>query len=149
MASVAAALLASWDADVTAGARAVFDDYRSRVQADPATPRDTGALAAGIDFPGGIQGSPASGTLSQDLVSTAVTEAGADLGTILDRSTGRVVTAASKGKRAFGPIRPPLGGNRSFIRQFRVTTAHVGWWDKANNEQHWSRAADQLARFGL
>lgn len=142
-------LLAEWDRDVAAGARAVFDDFRDRARTAPATPRDTGRLADGIDFPDGVRGRPASAqVIYADMVSTAVTDRGADYGTILDRSTGRLVEAADYGHTAFGPIRPPVGG-RSFLRRFRVTTEHVGWWDAVTTEAIWAQSVRVLDRFNL
>lgn len=142
--SFAAELLAEFDADVAAGAEAVFTDYRDLVRAAPTTPRASGNLAAGIEIDP-IETSPAGA--STDLKSTATTESGADYGTILDRSTGRVVEAADYGHRAFGPI--AAAGGPSFIRRFRVTTAHVGWWEQSANEILWAQSAAALDRYNL
>jgi hypothetical protein len=149
MASVQAQLLAEFDADLLAGAAAVADDYVQRVRSSSATPRDTGKLADGIiaDPPRG-----STGRVTVTVRSTRRSDAGADIGTILDQSTGRLVTAESKGHRAFGPIRPPVpvaGGSTAWLPHFRVTTAHVGWWEAANPEATLRTASQQLARFDL
>lgn len=149
MASVEVELLAEFDRDLAAGVRAVADDYVQRVRSSSATPRDTGALADGIiaDPPRG-----SAGRIRVTVRSTRKSDAGADVGTILDRSTGRLVEAKSYGYRAFGPIRPPVptrNGPTSWLPQFRVTTEHVGWWEAANPESTLREASQQFARFDL
>ena len=138
-------LLAEFDRDLARGAQLVADDYVRRLRRDPDTPEDTGRLADGIkaDAPKG-----SAGRVLVTIRSTARSDAGADYGTILDRSTGRVVEAAAYGHRAFGPIRPPVGG-MSFLPRFRVTTKHVGWWERANRDRHLVEASQQLSTVNL
>lgn len=135
-------LLADFDRDLRRGAELVVEDYVARVQADTATPRDTGKLAAGIQQTG-QRFSP--GRVITDIASTFRSDDGADVGTILDLSTGRVVEASDYGHKAFGPF----AGSGIFRPRFRVTTAHVGWWKDANRDTHLRSASEQLARVNL
>lgn len=146
MADFRTQLLADFDRDLAAGAEAVFAEFVKTARADRATPKATGQLAAGIiaDRP-----SVRPGLVSATVRSTRRSDRGADIGTILDRSTGRLVEARSYGRQAFGPISPPLSSGREFIRAFRVTTKHVGWWDTVTRVEHLRAASQQLAKFDL
>lgn len=146
MVSFAAQLLADFDRDLENAARATTSSYVELVQQDRATPRDTGALAGGIKADP-LQVSP--GRISTLVKSTHQSDRGADVGTILDRSTGRLVEAKAYGHRAFGPISPPLPGGLEFIASFHVTTKHVGWWEQANKPSHLTQASKQMSRFDL
>ena len=143
-------LLADWDRDVRDGLGLVAETYVGLVRADPATPRDTGALADGIQSD---QPHHQVGRSTVDIRSTHRSDRGADVGTILDQSTGRRVDAEDYGHRAFGPFRKPVptraGGTTRFLASFRVTTAHVGWWETANRVQHLDRASHQLSKVDL
>lgn len=145
MADFADQLVAGFDRDLEAGWKLVVDTYVEAIKRDAATPRKTGGLAGDISA---VASRVNAGRATADINSTHRTERGADLGTILDRSTGRVVEASDYGKRAFGPINPPVGGLR-FLPRFKVTTAHVGWWTAANRAEHWRAALDQLAKVDL
>lgn len=139
-------LLADFDADLETGSRLASRRFVELVRSDRATPKNTGALGDGIEADRPTVGR---GVVSVEIRSTATTDAGADYGTILDRSTGRTVEAASYGHRAFGPITPPLSGGRQFIRSFRVTTKHVGWWDKSTRIELARRASDEFGKVDL
>lgn len=138
-------LLDEWDRDFRNGSEAVFDEYERIVQRDPDTPRDTGKLAAGI-----IQQnlSTSKDRATVQIVSTYRSPDGADVGTILDLSTGRVVKASEYGRRAFGPF-AGTRGPRTFTASFRVTTAHVRWWEKVNSVETWNRSLNQLDQYNL
>ena len=138
-------LLDEWDSDFRKGSEAVFDKYEQMVQKDPDTPRDTGKLAAGI-VQQNLRTSVDRATV--DIVSTRKSSSGADVGTILDQSTGRVVKASDYGRRAFGPF-SGTRGPRTFTASFRVTTAHVGWWEKVNGIDTWNAALTELDRYNL
>ena len=138
-------LLDEFDRDVRVGFERLVDDYVARVQRDPDTPKDTGKLAAGI-VARDIRNRP--GSASAEVASTRRSDAGADVGTILDRSTGRLVEASDYGKRAFGPFNGDRGP-RTFIPRFRVTTAHVGWWEQVNSAATFRSASDQLGTVDL
>ncbi len=138
-------LLAEWDRDFEKGSEAVFDEYVRLVQKNPKTPRDTGKLAAGI-IQQNFRSSKDRATV--DIVSTYRSPDGADVGTILDLSTGKLVKASDKGKRAFGPFKGTRGP-RTFTASFRVTTAHVGWWETVNDQTTWLTALDELDRYNL
>lgn len=143
--SFQAELLAEFDRDLQRGARLLSDDYTSRVQRSPATPRDTGKLAGGIRQ---TDIRTSRGRVEITIASTFRSDDGADVGTILDLSTGRLVKASDKGKQAFGPFAGSRGP-RTFIREFRVTTAHVGWWEKANTDTALRSASGVLASVNL
>lgn len=138
-------LLDEWDRDFRNGSELVFDEYVRLVQKDPDTPRDTGKLAAGI-IQQDLRTSKDRATV--DIVSTYRSPGGADVGTILDTSTGREIRAKDYGKRAFGPFRGTRGP-KTFTASFRVTTAHVGWWEKVNPESRWQIALQQLDKVNL
>lgn len=142
-------LLDQFDRDLRRGASLVADDYVTRVRNDRAVPRETGGLANGIkaDTP---KISPGRAIIT--ITSTHRSQAGADVGTILDQSTGRLIEAKDYGHKAFGPFRKPVRtklGSTRFLPRFRVTTAHVGWWEQANDPQHLRRAADRLTTVDL
>lgn len=143
-------LLAEFDRDLERGADLVNTEYVRLVQADPSTPRDSGALADGIEA---ARPSVTAGRVRTEVTSTYRAPGGADVGTILDQSTGKLVTARSKGKRAFGPFAKPVptrgGGTTRFLPEFHVTTKHVGWWENANDEAHWRAAVNQLSKVNL
>lgn len=144
--SFARQLLDDFDRDLERGARLMFDEFVRLAQADRATPRATGALADGIRRePVDVR----PGRVTTLVQSTARAGSGADYGSILDQSTGRTVQADSYGHRAFGPISPPLSGGRQFVREFRVSTKHVGWWDEATRIDHLRTAARQLGKVDL
>lgn len=136
-------LLADFDRDLETGVRLFARRFVDLVQADRATPRASGDLADGIRADRVRVGR---GEASVEIASTATSRDGADYGTILDRSTGRTVKAVSYGHTAFGPIK---GGDREFIRSFRVTTKHVGWWAKATRDELVGRASEQFGRVDL
>lgn len=138
-------LLSDFDRDLDNAAAAATDEFVRLTRRDPATPKDTGRLGDGIR-PDPPQRRP--GSISVDVRSTATSETGADYGTILDRSTGRRVDAADYGHQAFGPFSKPVGGRR-FVRSFKVTTEHVGWWEQATRNDHMRAASEQFARFDL
>ena len=145
MTSVERELLADWDRDFRRGSEAVFDEYERLVQQNRVTPRDTGKLAAGITQQG-LRLSKDRSTV--DIVSTYRSPNGADVGTILDLSKGKLVKASDYGHRAFGPFQGTRG-RRTFAASFRVTTKHVGWWEKVNDTATWTAAVDQLDRVNL
>lgn len=138
-------LLADFDADLRRGASAVFDEYVEAVQTDPAMPFDEGRLQEGIVAVDRVH---RPGRSSAVVTSTARSDAGADYGTILDLSTGKLVKASSYGHRAFGPFKKPWNGTR-FLPHFRVTTKHVGWWKKVNSPANLADALRVLERFRL
>lgn len=138
-------LLREFDKDFGRGSDAVLKEYRLAVQTDPATPLDTGRLMDGLVYKNRVL---RPGFVSAELTSTARSDEGADYPTILDLSTGRRVEAKNYGHRAFGPFKKPWNGTR-FLSSFRVTTKHVGWWDKVNNAGNWADAVRLLDRFRL
>lgn len=147
--SLAKELVAEFDSDFAAGARFVFGDYRDRVRAHPAVPEDTGKLKRNLTLVGERV---RNGLATVELKALARSASGADYPTILDTSTGRLVKASSYGHRAFGPFRRPVptsAGPTRFLSQFRVTTLHVGWWDKVNDPRAWLASAGKLERFNL
>lgn len=149
MGTFKADLLAEFDRDVKRGHQLVTDAYAARVRAHPAMPRDEGTLAKGVklDDP-----SHRPGLASTELRSTARSADGADYGTILDTSTGKLVEASSYGHKAFGPFAKPVptsSGPTRFLPRFRVTTKHVGWWVKVNDPGLWRRASQELDRVNL